>query len=259
MTAVGASPEARVVLIRHDDGPPDDRVFTYLASHGFAPDIRRPYAGDRLGRPDGSVVGTVLYGGPFPVFETARHPFLRDEHRWLEACIDRQLPVLGICQGAQSIAATLGARCGPRPGEPHEFGYYRVHPTPAGTSFLPGPLHVAQSHFHEFETPEGGELLAWSDLFPQQAFRYGRSTFALQFHAEVTTEGFRRWQERPGAPYGRPGAQTRAEQDRLMDEHDARQAAWFSGFLGDLFGVAAATPSRHSSANDPVTISPAGS
>jgi hypothetical protein len=35
--------------------------------------------------------------------------------------------------------------------------------------------------------------------------------------------------------YGRPGAQSRDEQDRLMHSHDARQAEWFHAFLGKLF------------------------
>lgn len=58
----------------------------------------------------------------------------------------------------------------------------------------------------------------------------------MQFHPEVTIEGFRRWQNAPWAKYGRPGAQTREEQDALMYGHDARQAEWFYGFLGRLFG-----------------------
>lgn len=52
----------------------------------------------------------------------------------------------------------------------------------------------------------------------------------------MTPEGFRRWQEAAWARYGKPGVQTRVEQDRLMVEHDARQHEWFIGFLERLFG-----------------------
>ncbi|MDE0695176.1 MAG: glutamine amidotransferase, partial [Boseongicola sp.] len=58
----------------------------------------------------------------------------------------------------------------------------------------------------------------------------------LQFHPEVTIEGFRRWQKQNWANYDRPGVQQREEQTRLMHEHDAAQAEWFYGFLGSLFG-----------------------
>ena len=124
----------------------------------------------------------------------------------------------------------------PRAGEPHEFGYYPVRPTKAGKALFPSELHVCQSHFHEFAIPDGAELLASSDAFANQALRYGARTYALQFHAEVTRAGFARWQDRPWAPGGKPGVQTREEQDRLGAQHDAAQHDWFMGFLDRLFG-----------------------
>ena len=122
----------RVVLIRHGDDPADDRVVSYFRGRDIEPEICRPFSGDVLGDVDGSVAAGVVYGGPFNVFETERHGFLNDEHRWIEQCIGRGVPLLGICQGAQSIAHVLGARVGPREGEPHEFGYYPIRPTGAG-------------------------------------------------------------------------------------------------------------------------------
>jgi GMP synthase (glutamine-hydrolysing) len=231
---------ARIVLIRHGDEPDDDRVVTYFRFHGIEPEIRKPFNGEALGAVDSSVLGSVLYGGPFNVFEEDRHPFLHDENRWIADCVASQVPLLGICQGAQSIAHVLGAPVGPKPGEPHEFGYYEIRATAAGRAWLPERLVVAESHFHEFQVPAGGELLAASDGFAQQAFRYGPSTFAFQFHAEQTPAGFRRWQQRATAPYGRPGVQSRAQQDALMAEHDRRQHDWFMGFLDRLFGPAIA-------------------
>jgi|APSaa5957512535_1039671.scaffolds.fasta_scaffold12493_4 GMP synthase (glutamine-hydrolysing) len=226
----------RIILIRHGDDPPDDRAYTYFQQNGFDVEITRPYKGDVLGDLSDDVVGTVIYGGPFNVFETDKHPFLNDEHRWIELCIENQVPMLGICQGAQSIAHTLGAKVGPREGEPHEFGYYQLYPTEAGADILSQPIAVTQAHFHEFEVPDGGELLAYSDTFPQQAFRYGSSTYGFQFHPEVTIEGFRRWQTLLSFNYGRPGVQTVDEQNSLMYEHDEAQAEWFYEFLDKLFG-----------------------
>ena len=226
----------RVVLIRHNDNPADDRVVSYFRGRGIEPELRHPFKGDALGDIDGSVAAGVVYGGPFDVFETERHGFLNDEHRWIEQCIALGVPLLGICQGAQSIAHVLGADVGPKPGEPHEFGYYPIRPTEAGKALFPGELHVCQSHFHEFAIPGGAELLASSDAFANQAMRYGERTYALQFHAEVTRAGFRRWQDRPWAPWGKPGVQSREEQDRLGARHDAAQHDWFMGFLDRLFG-----------------------
>lgn len=225
----------RLVLIRHGDDPPDDRVATFAALNGFRLDVRRPFAGDDLGPLDDSVAGTVLYGGGFEVYDAERHPFLVREHHWIEACMDREVPLLGICQGAQSIAYVLGSRVGPPAHGGSEFGYYEIQPTDEGGDFLSGPMHVTQSHFHEFETPQGGVNLATSAAFPNQAFRYGKCTYGLQFHPEVTIEGFRRWQDAPWARYHLPGAQSREDQNRLMYKHDETQARWFTNFLSSLF------------------------
>ena len=229
----------KLVLIRHGDDPPDDRVVTFAHRHGFEPVIRRPFKGDDLPDLGPDVAGTVVYGGPYNVFDEDRHPFLFAEAAWIGACMDRNIPLLGLCQGAQQIARVLGARVGPPENGVHEFGYYPVSPTPEGRDFLPQTLHMTQSHFHTFAIPQGAVHLAHSPQYPNQAFRVGQTTYGLQFHPEVTMDGFRRWQSSDWAPYGKPGAQTRAEQDALMEEHDARQADWFHGFLTGLFGTAA--------------------
>ncbi len=226
---------SRAVLIRHGDEPDDDRVITFFSDHGVEPEIRKPFRGEALGKVDGSVVASVVYGGPFNVFEEDRHAFLSDENRWIEECISKGVPLLGICQGAQSIARVLGAHVGPKEGNPHEFGFYEVEATPEGLGVLPPRLVVTQAHSHGFDLPSGAINLASSALFANQAFRYGALTYALQFHAEVTPPGFRRWQDSSWAPYGKPGSQTRAEQDRLMALHDAKQHQWFMGFLESFF------------------------
>jgi GMP synthase (glutamine-hydrolysing) len=225
----------RVVLVRHGDDPPDDRVYTFLVRNGFEPVLKKPFAGELLGEPDGSLAGTVIYGGKYSVFERATHPFLDEEYRWIEACLKADVPMLGICQGAQQIAFHLGAPVGPVDGDLNEFGYYEVTPEPGAAKFMPKPLFLTQSHWHMFGIPAGAEKLASSALFANQAFRYGPKVYGLQFHPEVTIEGFRRWQDVPWARYGRPGAQTRSEQDALMYRHDSTQAEWFYGFLGRLF------------------------
>jgi GMP synthase (glutamine-hydrolysing) len=225
----------KVVLVRHGDEPPDDRVSVFLHENGFEPVWRRPFAGEPLGELGDDVAGSVVYGGKYAVYETAEYPFLLDEARWIEACMKKGVPLLGICQGGQQIAHVMGAHVGPPASGAHEFGYYELIPTAEGRDVLPAPVHVAQAHFHTFDIPAGAVRLAGSELFPNQAFRAGDTTYAFQFHPEVTIEGFRRWQASPWAYYGRPGAQSPAEQDRLMLLHDAAQAAWFYGFLGRLF------------------------
>jgi GMP synthase (glutamine-hydrolysing) len=228
----------KIVLVSHGDDPPDDRVVTFAVQNGFEPVFRRPFKGDMLGLPGPDVAGSVVYGGPYNVFEEDRHPFLNDEADWIRACMAQGIPLLGICQGAQQIARVLEAEVGPYAQPVHEFGNYPISPTPEGRDFLPGTLHMTQAHFHTFAIPEGAVHLASSPLYPNRAFRHGVRTYAFQFHPEVTIEGFRRWQSYPWAAFGKPGAQSKAEQDALMAEHDAAQADWFYDFLSRLFGTA---------------------
>ena len=237
-----ATEKRRLILVCHDRGPRDDRVSTFGIRHGFELDYRYPSDGDALGAPEGDVAASIIFGGRFEAYETTRYPFLKEEARWIEACIEQGVPLLGLCLGAQQIAHTLGAQVGPPSSGVQEFGYYELRPTEAGRAILPRPLHVAQAHFHTFDMPAGATHLASSDLYPNQAFSYGESTFAFQAHPEVTIEGFRRMQAALDGFFGKPGVQSREEQDRIMYEADRAQADWFYGFLEKMIGSKSAGP-----------------
>ena len=185
----------RVILIRHGDDPADDRVALWLKRHGVPFEVLRPYLGEPLPDVDESVLASVIYGGKFDVFREDIYPFLHAENRWAEQCLKTETPLLGICQGAQTIAhvmAPIAARWDPLV---YEFGYYELHPTEAGRELIPEGLHVVQAHYHGFDIPHGAERLAYSKTFPNQAMRQARMHGVFQFHPEVTEPVFRRWQK----------------------------------------------------------------
>lgn len=229
----------RLVLVRHSAEPDDDLIVTEARAAGFDPVICRPCLGEALGQPDERLAGTVIYGGPFDAYAWDRHAFLRDEARWIEACMAAGVPVLGLCQGAQQIAHIHGAPVGPRPDGAREFGVYRIEPTAAGRAegFLAAPLWVPQNHYHGYGLPAGAVCLAGTGLYPNQAMRIGARVLALQFHAEVSPAGFRRWQDGATEAWAAPGAQHRAEQDRLFAAHRAGWTAWLQAQLDRLFGL----------------------
>ena len=239
----------RILLIKHNGAPNDDRTATHLAARGFDLTWCSPYAGEPLpASPDG-LAGLVVHGGAQPVPETDRYPFLRDEMRFMGRCLKADVPVLGICLGAQLLAHELGAPVGPHPEGYHEFGYYELFPTAAGRADIPTGLRVTQSHFHGFGLPAGAALLARSALYPHQAFRYGRAAYGFQFHAEVTQDIFRRWQDTHGVSFmGKPGVAAKEQQDRDAVAYDAVQHEWFTGFLDRLFGPQRAAASAERSA-----------
>ena len=52
---------------------------------------------------------TIILGGPIGVYETEDYPFLQQEIDLLKVRLEKNLPTLGICLGAQLIAHALGA------------------------------------------------------------------------------------------------------------------------------------------------------
>lgn len=226
----------RVLLVRHGDEPADDRVVTWLTQAGYEVDTRKPFKGELLGEVTEDLAGTVLYGGMYNVYETDQHPFLNEEYRWIDACLKADVPMLGLCQGAQQIAHHLGAWAGAKPHGTYEFGYFRIDPEPGAEDFLRDPMWVTQAHFHTFDLPDGATRLARSETYENQAYRLGESVYGFQFHPEVTIEGFRRWQQDKDDLVGKPGVQSEEEQNRLMHQHDAQQAVWFYDFLDGFLG-----------------------
>ena len=77
------------------------------------------------------------------------------------------------------------------------------------------------------------------DEAPGVAYRYGDTTYAFQFHPEVTPIGFTRWQDSKPSQWGQPAMQSREEQDAIRTAHDPAQAKWIDGFLENFMaGVA---------------------
>ena len=48
-------------------------------------------------------------GGPMGAHDEAEHPWLAGAKRWIAAAVQAGVPYLGVCLGAQLLAASLGA------------------------------------------------------------------------------------------------------------------------------------------------------
>ena len=143
----------------------------------------------------------IMMGGPMGVYEQDRYPWITCQLRRLALRLEADLPTLGVCFGAQMIAAALGADVFPGPVK--EVGF---HPIQIHDHAMESPLrHLADVpllHWHgdTFTRPEGVELLASSHVYDHQAFRRGTNLLAVQFHAEMgLDERFNAWiEEWPG-------------------------------------------------------------
>ncbi len=181
---VGMRSKALLIVHRRDEK--DDRASAFLAANGLDLVWSCPAEGDSIPEVDDSTKALIVYGGRYGVPDKRSFPFLGQEMRVLGKALERDIPVLGLCLGAQLLAHELGARVGPHPEGFHEYGYYPIRPTPDGRALIPDGLMVLQSHYHQFDVPAGATNLASSELFPHQAFRYGKKAIGLQFHPEAS-------------------------------------------------------------------------
>ena len=135
--------------------------------------------------------GLIVMGGPMGVYQTDRYPFLRDEMALINDAIRQNRPVLGVCLGAQIVAAALGAKVDRNP-RGKEIGWHPIRLEPAAKQDrlmrdLPETLTPFHWHGDIVELPAGAVSLAASEKTPCQAFRYGDKTYGFQFHFEVTS------------------------------------------------------------------------
>jgi GMP synthase (glutamine-hydrolysing) len=152
-------------------------------------------AGDALPDP-GGCAGIVAMGSPASVADAAALPWLRAEIAWIGEAVRAGVPYWGVCFGAQLLAAALGARV--FRGPVAEVGVLPVELTAAGTAdpvfgALPRELPAVQWHSDTFELPPGAVHLARSDAYPNQAFRWGRAAYGLQFHVEAPAALVAEW------------------------------------------------------------------
>ena len=140
--------------------------------------------------------GLVILGGPMSVNDAGRLPHLTTEMKLIEEALEKNIPVLGICLGAQLIARTLGAAV--YPNLEKEIGWYDVSPTdhaysdPLVRSFA-ATEKIFQWHGETFDIPRSTSHLAFSSLCANQAFRYGNTVYGFQFHLEVDEPMINRW------------------------------------------------------------------
>jgi GMP synthase (glutamine-hydrolysing) len=141
----------------------------------------------------------VVMGGPMGAYDEADHPWLVEEKRLLREAVEADIPVWGVCLGAQVLASALGARV--YRGEEPEVGVLPVHLTSEAADDpvfggAPSSFPTLQWHGDSFDLPDGAVLLAGSPAYPHQAFRVGRS-YGLQFHIEVPLELATKWGDVP--------------------------------------------------------------
>jgi GMP synthase (glutamine-hydrolysing) len=131
----------------------------------------------------------LIMGGPMSVNDEEEYSWLRDEKELIRKFVGKGSPLLGICLGAQLIAASGDARVYPCN---EERGWSPVYSIPGRFTLLPERFVAFQMHGETFDLPKNATLVCRGDNVAHQAFCWG-SALGLQFHLELTGKLIADW------------------------------------------------------------------
>jgi len=187
---------AGVLLVQHAASEGPGLLAQSLEQRRLPLRLVRPDRGESVPRSAANSAAIIILGGPMGVYEADRFPHLRDEITLAADALRRGVPILGVCLGAQILAAAVGARA--YHGPAREIGWLPVTLTSAGRvdpllGLLPSEATVFHWHGDTFDPPHGATHLASSRLYPQQAFRLPPNAWGVQFHPEITEDMVADW------------------------------------------------------------------
>ncbi|TCC37942.1 type 1 glutamine amidotransferase [Kribbella speibonae] len=186
-----------VLIIENDRDSGPGRLLDWLGARSISPVVVRAWDGEPVpGSVDGHA-GLILLGGGMLPDEDERSPWLPAERALLRQA-HGQVPVLGICLGAQLLAHTFGGEVQGKYGQP-EKGVTSLTVLPAAAddvllAGLPSTVRAVESHQDQItRLPSDAVLLMSSERCTNQMLRLGHQSWGVQFHPEVEAERVRRW------------------------------------------------------------------
>jgi GMP synthase (glutamine-hydrolysing) len=188
-------PMKKLLIITHDESDGFGTLEAFLRCQRFSINTVKFCEGEMPPAKARQFAAIVTIGKSMGAQDKNRYLFLRKEAELLEQAMESNIPILGVCLGAQMIARACGVSTVKATGQ--DIGWKNVFVTNEGKrdilfQGLPNVLKVFHCHEETFEIPHGGLLLATSSGCPHQAFRYGNA-YGLQFHVEITSEILMEW------------------------------------------------------------------
>ncbi|MEP7054049.1 MAG: type 1 glutamine amidotransferase [Actinomycetota bacterium] len=215
----------------------------WLPAAGVDLDVVRVYAGE--------AVPTRLPAGYEALVVMGGSPNVDEEHEWLgremdlvRGCVGDGVPVMGVCLGAQVMAAACGGVVG-RGALGPEVGAGSIHLRPEAQADplfagMPHIVEAVQWHWYGVERlPPGAAWLASSPAYPHQAFRLGERAWGIQFHPETPAHQVDQWTDEDFAPILAAGLDpevVRTESVALAGRMEADWRPFFDRFAALVAG-----------------------
>lgn len=186
-----------ILVVQPDASCPLSEFEDWFENAGVVADTVRPYLGDQVPT-QVDQAGLVVLGGDMSSLDDADYPWLEDIRQLMRRTAEDNVPILGICLGAQLMAQAFGGATGV--GEAGlEAGVARINwrtEAQADPLFhdLPQPFLAGSMHRDSItELPAGTTHLGDSSPYPNQAFRVGAMAWGVQFHPEIAYDRYKEW------------------------------------------------------------------
>ena len=188
-----------------------------------------------------NVSGLVFMGGSMNVTDPLQ--WISEEKELIRSAIEKNIPVMGNCLGAQLMSAALGGEISHD--ENMEIGWHQVEADSNNKdnewlNDIPDNFIPFHWHADTFTIPKYATVLLHSKCRQNQAFVINNS-IALQFHLEMTTEMIKEWVRLFGSDLeqGQPCAQNGDEiltdlEKRIESLHqcaDVFYKRWIKGLV----------------------------
>jgi GMP synthase - Glutamine amidotransferase domain len=174
----------------------------------------------------------IVMGAPWSVYGDEVAPWIDGALDAIRDAAAHDVPVLGVCFGAQAFAHAMGGRA--RPADDQEVGWRKVR-TEDPTLIPAGPWFMW--HGDTFDLPPGATAVATTPV-GVQAFTMGPH-ICVQFHPEATADMVAAWLGHSDEDFRRVGvdpADVLEETRRREPEARIRAAALVDRFLSGPVG-----------------------
>ncbi len=257
-----AGPNRRrpVLIIQHTPYEHAAAIRRALESQGIETRVVHPYDGEAYPKLS-SIRGIISLGGPMGANDHDEHGWIEKECLLLREAVEAEMPVVGICLGAQLLARSLGSKVekNVRP----EIGWHTVVLNETGmldriVGNAGGLPLVYHWHFDTFHLPENAVLLGESRHCERQVFRIGDRVYGFQFHPEADHQLIGEWLAEDDIDeqiefamknFGEETVQDRRTQREMAFEGEKASLRIVAG-IGQLFQVLPYQPSNHPRLNE---------
>lgn len=185
-----------ILIIKHIASEGPGTILDFIINNKLDYKILELNKGDALPKNLDGISHVAVMGGPMNVYEEDKYHFLRDENKLIKLVIEKEIPYLGVCLGAQLLAKACGAKAYKALVE--EIGWSEVEISIDGKTDrlfenIAKKIKIFQWHGDTFDIPKNGILLAYGAQVVNQAFRVGKCAYGFQFHIEINFEILKEW------------------------------------------------------------------